>query len=126
MYPNGDGAGRGTHVSVKVALIPGEFDDLLCWPFRGIITVHLLNQRKDSSHIAHQIWFTTIENLYAREKPSVDQNEEGVQRAGDGMETFIAHADLKENAGFFSGAEYLKNNSLSLCVWNVDTFYQHH
>ena len=32
VYPNGDGAGRGTHVSVKVALMPGEFDDLLCWP----------------------------------------------------------------------------------------------
>ena len=126
MYPNGDGAGRGTHVSVKVALLPGEFDDLLCWPFRGIITVHLLNQRRDSSHISQQIWFTTLENLYVREKPVVDENQaEGAQRAGDGVDTFIAHADLKK-ARFLSDAVYLKNNSLSLCVWNVDVFYQHH
>ena len=126
VYPNGDGTGRGTHVSVKVALMPGEFDDLLCWPFRGIITLHLLNQRRDTSHIVHQVWFTTLENLYVREKPIVDDFEDGAQRVGDGVDTFIAHADLKEKAGFLADAEYLKNNSLSLCVWNVDVFYQHH
>ena len=61
-----------------------------------------------------------------REKPVVDENEDRAQCVGDGVDTFIAHADLKENAGFLSDTEYLKNNSLSLCVWNVDVFYQYH
>lgn len=127
VYPNGVGTAMGTHVSVKVALLPGEFDDLLCWPFRGIITIHLLNQRRDSSHVVQRVWFTTLENLHARKKPVVaDCDDAGAQCAGYGVDKFIAHADLKENAGFLADAEYLKNNSLSLRVWNIDVFYLHH
>ena len=126
VFPNGDGAARGTHVSVKVAIMPGEFDDLLCWPFRGIITLHLVNQRKDASHRVHQVWFTTLENLYVREKPVISEKEDGTKPLGDGVNKFIAHADLGEKAGFLAGTEYLKNNCLLFCVWNVDVFYQHH
>lgn len=127
VYPNGDGIARGTHVSVKVAILPGEFDDLLCWPFRGIITLHLVNQRRDTCHIAHQVWFTTLDNLHVREKPIVDEGEElEVGRIGDGLDKFVAHANLGEKAGIFASKEYLKNNMLLFCVWNVDVFYQHH
>ena len=126
VYPNGDGIARGTHVSVKVAILPGEFDDLLCWPFRGIITLHLINQRRDSSHIAHQVWFTTLDNLHVREKPIVDERGDEARRIGYGVDEFVAHAGLGENAGILAGKEYLKNNMLLFCVWNVDVFYQHH
>ena len=105
------------HVSIKIALTPGEFDDLLCWPFRGI---HLLDQCRDSSYITHQVWFTTLDNLYVKEKPVMDENEDGAQHVGDGVDRFITHMDLKENAGFLADTEFLKNNSL------VDVFYQHH
>lgn len=126
VYPNGDGPGRGTHVSVKVALMPGEFDELLCWPFRGVITLYLVNQRKESRHIAHQLWFTTLETLYMREKPVVDDQEENARRVGEGVDLFAAHASLGEGASFLSETEYLKNDSLLFCVWNVDVFYHHH
>ena len=47
VYPNGDGSGKGTHLSVYVRLMDGEHDDdELEWPFEGWITFELLNQKE--------------------------------------------------------------------------------
>ena len=48
--PQGLGNGEGTHVSVHSYLMKGEHDDMLVWPFRGAITIQLLNQLKDECH----------------------------------------------------------------------------
>ena len=42
---NGFGSGKGTHVSVGVYLMRGEFDDHLKWPFNGMVTVQLKRER---------------------------------------------------------------------------------
>ncbi len=44
---NGDGNGKGTHVSVYICLMRGDNDDNLKWPFKGTIEVSLLNQLED-------------------------------------------------------------------------------
>ena len=44
---NGFGDGKGTHVSVHIHLMRGEFDDYLAWPFRGIITLQLLSRNQE-------------------------------------------------------------------------------
>ncbi|XP_064384137.1 TNF receptor-associated factor 5-like [Halichondria panicea] len=44
VHANGDATAKGTHVSVYVCLMRGEFDDSLKWPFRGVISVRLLDQ----------------------------------------------------------------------------------
>ena len=36
---NGDGSGKGTHLSFYVYLLKGEYDDQLQWPFNANITV---------------------------------------------------------------------------------------
>ena len=41
VYANGVGTGKGTHVSVFVCLMRGEFDDLLKWLFHGEVTIQL-------------------------------------------------------------------------------------
>ena len=43
---NGDGAGKGTHVSFFLAIMRGDFDDLLSWPFQQMVTLLLLDQDK--------------------------------------------------------------------------------
>ena len=35
----------------------GEFDDRLKWPFRGDITIQLLNQERDEGHVVRAIQF---------------------------------------------------------------------
>ena len=124
IFPNGAGEGHGTHVSMFVVFVPGEFDDLLSWPFCGIITVHLVNQRKTEHSVVHKVKYTQIENLHYREKPRLDVDNES--RMGWGMPKFIAHAELGEGAGLFAEKEYLKNNCLSFYVWNITVFTQHH
>ena len=50
MYANGDGLGKGTHLSLYVTLLKGEYDDQLQWPFNANITVQTLNWSGDNSH----------------------------------------------------------------------------
>lgn len=44
LYLNGDGMGRGTHLSVFFVVMRGEYDALLRWPFRQKVTIMLLDQ----------------------------------------------------------------------------------
>ncbi len=44
VYLNGDGSGRGTHVSFFITLMKGEFDPLLPWPFKQTVSLSLLAQ----------------------------------------------------------------------------------
>ena len=47
VYTNGHNAGKGTHISVYIQMLPGDFDHQLVWPFRGTIFVDLLDQSGD-------------------------------------------------------------------------------
>ncbi|XP_067825861.1 TNF receptor-associated factor 1 [Heptranchias perlo] len=44
IYLNGDGAGRGTHVSLFFVVMRGDYDALLHWPFKQKVTFMLLDQ----------------------------------------------------------------------------------
>ena len=43
VYANGVGKGKHSHVSVFATLMKGEYDDDLEWPFKGHVTVELLD-----------------------------------------------------------------------------------
>lgn len=49
-YLNGDGEGRGTHLSLYVVLMPGDFDALLPWPFRQTVSLSILDQSGAGNH----------------------------------------------------------------------------
>eukprot|EP00117_Sycon_ciliatum_P001512 scpid73724/ scgid5690/ TNF receptor-associated factor 3; CD40 receptor-associated factor 1; TRAFAMN len=56
VYLNGDGTGHETHVSLFFAVMRGDFDGLLRWPFQQKVTLMLLSQNSlaadtGSSHI---------------------------------------------------------------------------
>ena len=44
VYAKGYGEAKGTHISVSMFMMQGEFDSELRWPFRGRVTVQLLNR----------------------------------------------------------------------------------
>ena len=48
LYPNGFGNGKGSHVALGIVIVRGEYDDKLKWPFRGVITLQLLNYQSQS------------------------------------------------------------------------------
>ena len=49
VYLNGDGMGRGTHLSLFFVLLKGEYDALLRWPFRQKVTFILIDQSSSES-----------------------------------------------------------------------------
>ena len=63
VHANGHGAGKGTHVSVHICLMSGEFDSHLRWPFRGTVTIQLVNQWKDKKHVT--VTFPFADTCYA-------------------------------------------------------------
>ena len=51
LYLNGDGSGKGTHLSFFLALMKGEYDALLPWPFKQAVTLILLDQAETNDII---------------------------------------------------------------------------
>ena len=74
-YLNGDGSGKGTHVSVFFVMMKSEHDDLLPWPFKQKVTISLLNQEtpsESSSHITQS--FMPDAKSSSFQKPTKDMN----------------------------------------------------
>ena len=95
VYPNGEGSGKGTHVSVYARLMEGEDDDELEWPFEGRIIFGLLNQNKGNNHHYRVFVFNGKTNRI-------------------GFTKFISHADLSSNPTI--NTEYLQDDCLQLRV----------
>ena len=107
VYPNGVYAGRGTHVTVYIYSIPGEFDATLQWPAKFTITLQLLNQHRDQDHI-------TVTEQFQWSKPKI-----GTQRTVDYFSrTVIAHTDLELNAQ--KQTQYLKDDCLCFCINKIE------
>ncbi len=100
---NGDGDGKGTHVSVFACLMKGDNDDSLSWPFTGTVTVELLNQLEDKNHLKETIPFTEDDECSQR----VVDCERGL---GLGRPKFISHADLAHKP--LTNTQYLKDDTL--------------
>ena len=111
---NGYGVGKGTHVSVFAYLMQGEFDDQLKWPFRGHVTVAMLNQLEDNNHTTDTIPFTdTTDNKVIGR---VVERERAPKAWG--IYTFIAHTELHYN--LTENCQYLKYDCLRFRIVKVE------
>ena len=109
---NGWGSGEGTHVGVGVYMMKGEFDSHLKWPFKGEITVELVNQKEggkkcEGKPITHE----RSSDVFQRVKEGERAN------SGWGLPKFISHSDLYKPE---DGKEYLVNDTLIFRVTNVE------
>ena len=109
---NGYGDGEGTHVSLFTYLMPGPYDNHLKWPFRGEITIQIVNQAGDHSHVEKTISYSdSALDTYAGQvvdKESAD---------GWGFHQFLAHTELHYNAT--KKTQYLKDDIIIVRVVRV-------
>ena len=49
--------GKSSYLAICIYLMKGPYDDSLNWPFKGKITIQLLNQQKNESHCEDTIVF---------------------------------------------------------------------
>ncbi|MBO9482403.1 hypothetical protein [Salinisphaera sp. G21_0] len=47
LYPNGDGMGKGTHISLFLVVMKGDYDETLRWPFRHKVHFTILGPTRD-------------------------------------------------------------------------------
>ena len=111
---NGYGDGAGTHVSVFVNPMRGEHDDKLTWPFRGDITVQLVNQYSDEDHVENIVHFTDEKG--AADNISGWVTSGGRAKSSWGYRMFILHTKLESTADTM---QYLKNDCIKFRVNNV-------
>ena len=64
----GDGKGKGTHLSVFLALMKGPHDDELIWPLKEEFEITLLNQISDSESYTKRIIYEDKFNAAAQNK----------------------------------------------------------
>ncbi|XP_050807833.1 TNF receptor-associated factor 5 isoform X1 [Gopherus flavomarginatus] len=102
-YLNGDGSGKGTHVSLYFVVMRGEFDSLLPWPFKQKVTLMLLDQSGKKNHI--------VEVFRADPNSSSFKRPDGEMNIASGCPRFVAHAVL-ENAK----NTYVKDDTLFMKV----------
>ena len=113
VYPNGTGDGEGTHVSVFTCLMQGPFDDQLKWPFRGEVTIQIVNQAGNYSHVEMTIPYNKKTQHDAAERVTGKET-----RALDwGFHTFLAHTHLSYNSA--KCTQLMKDNIIIFRVVRV-------
>ena len=106
---NGHGDGKGTHISVTMYLMRGEFDDQLRWPFQGAVYFQLLNQLQDSSHFADVFDFGIATG------PHINRVTAGAAASmGYGESSFLPHSELGRNRAL--NHQFLKDDCLCFRV----------
>ena len=99
IYLNGDGIGRGTHISVFFVVMRGEYDALLRWPFRQKVTFMLLDQ----NNVEHVIdSFRPDPNSSSFQRPRRETN------IASGCPTFCPLSELNDHAYVRDDTMFLK------------------
>ena len=99
VYLNGDGSGKGTHVSVFFTIMKGEFDSLLDWPFRAKVTFSILDQ----GYPRHN----RVESFIPDQQSSSFQRPVNDMNIASGCPKMISHDELFSKAG-----NYLRDDCL--------------
>ena len=110
VHANGLGSSKGIHLSVFLCLMRGEFDDQLKWPFKGSVTIKLMNQEEDKDHIVQTAKYqkSLSEEYFTRV-----MEEERSSKVW-GIFNFLPLTKLKP--------KYLKNDCIKLCIKKVEIF----
>ena len=72
MYPNGDGIGAGTHLSLFIVIMKSDYDCLLPWPFNNSVKFMLINQRDRSKDLVEKM--VPHKNSASFQQPSKEMN----------------------------------------------------
>ena len=108
LYMDGDGSGKGTHLSFYIAVMRGEYNAQLTWPFRQKVTL-ILQDQNHQQHIAK--WF----------KPDPVEYNASFQRPSPHSEMNVAFGCPKfAPLSVLDNPSYVKDDAMILkCI--VDT-----
>lgn len=101
--------------SIYVEIMAGPFDDTLKWPFKGSVTVQIVNQLSECNHYEKTLQFSDKTYQNNRIKPGNGVN------ITSGVRPFIYHKRLRyEHSMGGKLTHYLKDGSLYIRVTKID------
>ena len=109
VFPNGCGDGENTHVSVFTSFMKGENDKKLKWPFRGTLTVRLVDQFQNKFHKDSTICYDDKASRYARRLTFGEKSQ------GWGVMELVSHEFLRD-----PNCQFLKDDCLKIQIIKVD------
>ena len=111
--PNGHDVGLETHVSIYTCLVRGPFDADLKWPFRGDVTIQIVNQAGEDNH---QEWVIN----YTDQTPddATGRVTTAERSLGWGNDQFLPYNSLCYNAA--RKTQYLLGDSLRIRIFKVE------
>ncbi|XP_025091668.1 TNF receptor-associated factor 4-like isoform X2 [Pomacea canaliculata] len=109
VFLNGNGAGEGKYLSVYIKLMPGEYDNILEWPFRLPVSFTLFDQNEDVEMRAHLSESFVPDPTWKHFQKPV----KNVDSLGFGYPKFVSNEILKTR-------DYIKDDSIIIRV-SVDT-----
>ena len=101
VYLNGDGMGKGSHLSLFFVVMKGEHDALMPWPFQQNIQMALLDQHDGTQSITDSFRPDTSSSSFQR--PTTDMN------TAVGCPMFVSHSKLESR-------KYLKDDTIFIKV----------
>ena len=102
-YLNGVYEGSGSYVSLFVHVMKGQYDDMLPWPFIGLVTLTILD-RSDARHNDISQILPTEPNSFTFQRP-----REAISREGCG---FVKFALIEK----VFGPQYVRDDKLLLKI----------
>lgn len=102
VYANHRLLGEGTHISLFLYVLCGEFDDTLIWPRKLVISAEVLN-------------YATGEWGLRKTHCNTWQNPHFFHQGGSGWPKFIAYSDLNST----KGVEYLRDDCICFRISSI-------
>ena len=109
---NGWGKGAGDHVAVFVHLMRGEYDSRLVWPFRGDITIQLVNDKRSQDRCEDTVHFN--DSVSGRVSDRVTSGERSDY--GWGIHQFISHTTVESST---ETRRYIVNDCLTFRITEI-------
>ncbi|XP_063239241.1 TNF receptor-associated factor 4 [Bacillus rossius redtenbacheri] len=92
LFLNGNGAGEGTHISIYIKILPGEYDTLLGWPFSHSVAFTLFDQALSSEKACNIVESFIPDPTWKNfQQPSKEPDS-----LGFGFPRFVSHEVLKK------------------------------
>ena len=99
MYPNGDGIGKGTHMSMFFVIMRGEYDALLPWPFVQKVHFRLIDHDRIRDKYDA---FRPETHSSSFKRPTSDMN------IASGCPTFISQSELRQGGFIRNDTMFVK------------------
>uniref|UniRef100_A0A671MMM9 Tnf receptor-associated factor 4b n=1 Tax=Sinocyclocheilus anshuiensis TaxID=1608454 RepID=A0A671MMM9_9TELE len=112
-FPNGNGSGEGSHLSIYIRVLPGEYDGLLEWPFPYRVSFSLLDQsdpaRTKPQHITETFSPDPNWKNFQRPRPGALGSVRGgcldESMLGFGYPKFLSHEEMRKR-------NYIRDNAI--------------